>query len=336
MDYLFAGLIAFLASYLGVFAIRRIAQRRGIVDMPNARSSHQIATPRGGGLAIVVVTLCGFIVWQSGARLEMGWLGYFSAAVLIAVVGLLDDVRSLSVVLRLAMQTLAAAILIVTFGAVDARMLGILPLLLWLVGLTNMYNFMDGIDGIAAGQAVVAAGFWFALALALHVTPIAVLALLLLASSFGFLLHNKPPARIFMGDAGSTFLGFTFAALPLAMYHFTNELQMFALGILFVSPFVFDASLTIARRALRRENIFQAHRTHLYQRLVKIGYSHAAVSWLYVFLALIAGGLGLLAFWIANWAWLCWLVVIVMFLGLWGGVTWLERRRQLPATNPFA
>lgn len=344
MEYVLLSFIAFGASYLGVALIYVWTRRHNMLDLPNARSSHIVPTPRGGGLAIVLVTLIGLTLWQRQSLIEIGFLGYLGGSILIATVGWLDDLYHLSATLRLGAQALAAGILLAAFGiveqiylpfvgSVDMRVLGTLLLLFWIMGLTNAYNFMDGIDGIAAGQAIVAAGFWLTISFTLQITPIVILTLLLLTSSLGFLLHNVPPARIFMGDSGSTFLGFSFAALPLAMYHFTKEPQMFLLGVAFVAPFIFDTGITIVRRALRHENILQAHRSHLYQRLVKIGFAHGTASLIYVSLAFIIGMLGLLAYWYPNGALVCWILSLALLLGLWSGIVWLERQRRIPESD---
>jgi UDP-N-acetylmuramyl pentapeptide phosphotransferase/UDP-N-acetylglucosamine-1-phosphate transferase len=153
----------------------------------------------------------------------------------------------------------------------------------WLVGLLNAYNFMDGIDGIASGQAVVAGLMW-AWACGSSAPFVAVAGVLIAAASIGFLWHNWAPAAIFLGDAGSGFLGFAFAALPLVAYQETGDARFPLAGVLMVGPFVFDTIYTLCRRLRRRENIVRAHRTHLYQRLVTNGWSHARVATLYLVL----------------------------------------------------
>jgi UDP-N-acetylmuramyl pentapeptide phosphotransferase/UDP-N-acetylglucosamine-1-phosphate transferase len=169
---------------------------------------------------------------------------------------------------------------------------GLIMTFVWIVGLTNAYNFMDGIDGIAGGQAVVAGLGWTLLGWLDHQPLVAALGLLLAASSLGFLGHNWPPARIFMGDVGSAFLGFTLAVLPVVAAQHNPRLAW--AGVLLVWPFVFDAAFTFLRRLRKRENVFAAHRSHLYQRLVIAGYSHRFVTLLYIGLALAGAVLALL------------------------------------------
>lgn len=286
-----------ILSYLGVYLIRRYAERRQIIDHPNERSSHITPTPRGGGLTIVVLVLLAG-VWSAE---EAGWsrsLVYLICGLAIAWLGWRDDVSSLSPRFRFVVQGLVAAVSIyglgyfksVTiplFGELQLGVVGVIITFLWIIGLTNAYNFMDGIDGIAGGVAFSAGLGWMLLASNAH-NPFAFwIALAIAASSLGFLGHNWSPAKIFMGDVASTFLGYTFSVLPLISSDQSGDALM--LGTLLMWTFIMDAGVTFIRRALKRENVFAAHRTHLFQRLVIGGYSHTAVSTLYIFLTLLAG-----------------------------------------------
>ncbi|MDP2990295.1 MAG: glycosyltransferase family 4 protein [Kiritimatiellota bacterium] len=226
-------------------------------------------------------------------------------AVLIAGVSWLDDVRSLPISIRLTIHAVSALMVMVAFGYwqnAAAPVLGILPLavlglpitLLWMVGLTNAYNFMDGIDGLAASQAVVAGAGWAILGGLSDQPLISGLGVLMAASSLGFLMHNWPPARIFMGDVGSAFLGFTFAALPVIAAPTGGRWPV--IGALLVWPFVFDTAFTFLRRLRNREPVFAAHRSHLYQRLVISGLSHRRVTAIYILLSLLTTVTGVLYF----------------------------------------
>jgi UDP-N-acetylmuramyl pentapeptide phosphotransferase/UDP-N-acetylglucosamine-1-phosphate transferase len=155
--------------------------------------------------------------------------------------------------------------------------------LVWIVGLCNAYNFMDGIDGIAAAQAIVAGAGWAWLGWRGGDAMTALAGALIAGASLGFLFFNWPPAKVFMGDAGAAFLGFTFAALTVLAL--TQSLERAAAGALFVWPFLFDTTFTLVRRLVRGENVLRAHRSHLYQRLVARGWSHARVTMLYAALA---------------------------------------------------
>lgn len=273
----------------------RVIGSLGLIDRPNARSSHSSPTPRGGGIAITLLTIIGFAALASrshAAPLE-AVAGFTTAGLLISVTSLIDDVRSLSVRGRFAAHVIGAVITITTCGYISSigfadRSLylgigGTALTLIWIVGLTNAYNFMDGIDGMAGGQALVAGAGWAILGALANEPAIMICAVLIAATSLGFLAHNWPPARIFMGDVGSAFLGFSFATLPLLSQH--GEARFILPAALFVWPFLFDTTLTFIRRLSRRENVFAAHRSHLYQRLNVAGYSHGWISTLYVLLA---------------------------------------------------
>lgn len=288
-----------LLSCLGVWLLRHYAERRQILDHPTERSSHSLPTPRGGGLAIVLL-VTGAGLWSMSEADWMRSLVYLLCGLVIAFLGWRDDLHSLSPRLRFAVQGLVAAVSIAALGYFDSVTIplfgklqlgaaGILITFLWIVGLTNAYNFMDGIDGMAGGVAF-AAGLGWALLTAdipyLANSSVYWIALAIAASSLGFLVHNWQPAKIFMGDVASTFLGYSFAVMPLLASDEEGDALM--LGTLLLWTFIMDAGVTFIRRAVRRENVFAAHRTHLYQRLVSGGYSHAQVSILYIVLTLVA------------------------------------------------
>jgi FlaA1/EpsC-like NDP-sugar epimerase/UDP-N-acetylmuramyl pentapeptide phosphotransferase/UDP-N-acetylglucosamine-1-phosphate transferase len=291
-------------SYYGVAAFLGWTKRSGILlDLPNERSSHQRPTPRGAGLVIVVVTLSGFwLLWGVlGPPKVLRPLALYTLGVaLIAAVSWFDDLRSMPRWVRFAAHLLGAGFGIVGFGywsvvtvpslgSFDLGFAGAILTLLWIVGLTNAYNFMDGIDGIAGAQAVVAGLGWGVFGLAAGHPLVAGLGFLAAASSLGFLRYNWPPARVFMGDVGSAFLGFTFASLPLlydSLSGITATTGSAVLGLLLVWPFVFDTCFTFLRRLVRGEDVTTAHRSHLYQRLVAAGWSHLSVTVLYSVLAL--------------------------------------------------
>jgi len=250
--------IAFVASLLIVAAMKRVA----VLDIPNDRSSHGRPTPRGGGIAIVVVTIAGAL-----SLVPHTW-PLMAAAGVIAIMSWIDDVKHLSPAIRFPIQILAACAVVYVYG--PRQPLFAAMAVFWIVGVTNAYNFMDGIDGIAGTQAMLGGVAWFAITR----NPIA---LLIAASSLGFLIYNWQPASIFMGDVGSAFLGFTFASLPLLEHNRFAPLAM----VLVLFPFLVDSGLTLAHRALKRKRIWEAHREHLYQRLVIAGWSHRGVTMLY-------------------------------------------------------
>lgn len=310
--------VAMAASALAVEGMRRLALRHGVMDIPNARSSHHTPTPRGGGLAIVAVSMVAWAAgWGGGVR------GLALPALLIAVVSWIDDVRTLSTAPRFATHFGCAGLVLALVGfwqSVELPLIGVIPLgplgavvaLVWIVGLTNAYNFMDGIDGLAGAQAVVAGAAWFASGLMLGLPSVAVSGLVLASASAGFLIHNWSPARIFMGDVGSAFLGFCFGALGVTSAVTAEEggSRVPLAALLFVWPFVFDATFTFLRRLRAGEDVFAAHRSHIYQRLVVAGKSHRFVSVLYAALAAVCATGGYL--WLTQaspWIASCTLVV---------------------------
>ena len=299
MNFILLFLLLTVLSYFFVHLIRRYAEHRRIIDHPNERSSHSTPTPRAGGLAIVVV-VTGTGLWSMREADPGRVLVYIVCGLVIAYLGWRDDVHSLSTRVRFAVQGLVAAVSIyglgyareVTIplvGELQLGAFGVVITFLWIVGLTNAYNFMDGIDGIAGGVALAGGLGWMMLATQANIPFAFWVALAIAASSLGFLGHNWSPAKIFMGDVASTFLGYTFAVLPLLSATEGGDALM--LGTLLMWTFIMDAGVTFIRRALKRENVFAAHRTHLYQRLVIGGYSHRKVSALYISLTLLAGAL---------------------------------------------
>jgi len=330
--------ITFLISYLVIFAVQWLALRYRLIDIPGERSSHDQPKPHGGGIAIVLLTIVGVLVFGCGfSNSSWGWYKLFAYTIgsfFVAAVSLLDDIRSLPNLVRFASHSFCAILAILAFGywstislpilgKIHLGMVGLPITFLWIVGLTNVYNFMDGIDGIAGGQTVVAGLGWAIFGWMIGHTMLSLIGLLLAGSCLGFLIHNWPPARIFMGDVGSTFLGYTLAILPLAAFQ-TNP-RMEVVGILLVWPFLFDTIFTFFRRLKNKENVFSAHRSHLYQRLVIIGYNHRFVSLCYIGLAFFGM---LLAYLFSTGGEIAeWLVVFGLIVGaggLWLFVFWNE------------
>lgn len=280
-------LVALLGSICLVWGIRHMALRFNVLDQPNARSSHSVPTPRGGGAAIAVLGVgAAALAHDWPARV---WLSFIMGGLIVAVIGALDDVRPLPVIWRLTAQTIAAVLVVLPLhGLAD----GLEPSRGWLslalielvqvvatVWLINLFNFMDGIDGLAAVQAVFifGAACWLIWAANTHFRPLTLLALA--GASAGFLVWNFPPARIFMGDVGSGFLGFAIASAALGTAN-AGVLNVWV-WIILSSPFLCDATVTLLIRALRRQRVYEAHRSHVYQRLARRWRSHGAVTLLY-------------------------------------------------------
>lgn len=284
---------AALVSWLLTGAVRRYALRSQLLDVPNERSLHRTPTPRGGGLAIALVTLVGLAgaALLSRIPLQIAWaLG--GGGALVAAVGWLDDRHGVRARVRATVHLVAACWAAwwiwgeITPGAVAG-----VVCIIWAI---NLYNFMDGIDGLAGAEASSVGIIAGALLLLGGRPDLALVALLVAAAAIGFLGWNWPPARIFMGDVGSGFLGFTFGALSLIAGR-SGALPL-ALCLLLAGVFAFDATITLLRRMARGERWLQPHRSHAYQRLVQSGRTHAQVTGGALLVNLV---LGLLA-WLAQ------------------------------------
>jgi UDP-N-acetylmuramyl pentapeptide phosphotransferase/UDP-N-acetylglucosamine-1-phosphate transferase len=276
-----------LATYL-CYRVRGFAQRRALLDHPNERSLHQIPVPRLGGVAIGVATWTVICVWFWHTGVKRDVLAWLLCSFLVALLGLIDDVRPLSARARLLLQIGVAVVFCSILGVFErvTLMPGFAVLLpptlvlalsvVGIVGILNIYNFMDGMDGLAGCQAV---GAGLALGIGAHARghdDLAAIAVVTSAAAAGFLLHNMPPAKIFMGDAGSTFLGFTFAAFAVIGLRRIEPLPL-SMTACALAPFLLDGLFTLLRRLWRREAIWLAHRSHLYQRAVATGLTHREV-----------------------------------------------------------
>lgn len=342
MNYFISLILSFgLAAWL----TRRFCNpgsRFHVLDHPNERSLHLRPVPRSGGLAILAGIVAGmsFVAWRFNCEDGFYWLS--PSIIMVAIVSYIDDHRHVSVIIRLLVQLLAASL--VLWGGYSVRLfevpglgfavsheLGALLSVLFIVWMINLYNFMDGMDGFAGGMAVIGfsafalLGWWSGNAI------FTLLNLVVAAAAGGFLLFNFPPARIFMGDVGSSTLGLLAAVFSL--WGSRDGVFPFWIAILIFSPFVFDASATLIRRLLKRENILRAHKTHYYQKLVQAGWGHRKTVFMEY---IIMGGCGLTALLsvkasvhyqvltLAAW------VVFYFFFFMW--VSWYTSRRHSAST----
>ncbi|MHB1075506.1 MraY family glycosyltransferase [Thiobacillus sp.] len=247
-----------------------LLRRRHVLPMdhPNERSLHATPTPRIGGLGIMAGVVVASVFLADSTLLPV-MLGAFA----LAAVSLLDDVRGLPVRVRFLAHFVAALVCLLVLGLTGWSLAGVTLAVVWM---TNLYNFMDGSDGLAGGMAVIGFG---ALALAAWMGDahgLAVFCAAIAAAALAFLYFNFPPARMFMGDAGSIPLGFMAAALGILGAR--QNVWPWLFPLLVFSPFIVDASVTLARRGLRGEKIWQAHRSHYYQRVVLLGASHRQLA----------------------------------------------------------
>lgn len=281
---IFAVPLAAAISFLVSLWFIKKADRIGLIDVPNMRSSHTRPTPRGGGIGIVLGAAAAMVVCFLAGIIESSFkytaiIGGFLAA---ALLGFYSDKHNISALSRIVLQVLIVVITIGMIGCPKSLSIGGFIIRtgcmatvygsIWLVAAINFYNFMDGIDGLAAAQGVIS-GIAIALfGVVLDNGPLIPMGLVLSGASAGFLLLNFPPARIFMGDAGSYALGFYIASFSLIDKRLVIPIVM-VLGV-----FIFDTVVTLTKRIVRGEEWYQAHREHFYQRAVKLGYSHLQVT----------------------------------------------------------
>jgi UDP-N-acetylmuramyl pentapeptide phosphotransferase/UDP-N-acetylglucosamine-1-phosphate transferase len=340
----------FLLAWLGTSCLCWRTSKVFLLDHPNVRSLHTVATPRAGGVAIIGSLFLGLIAarvlgllamreglsWSGWVHLESWILGM---TILLGLVSFLDDRGGVPVWLRLGCQFAASGILALgaslvlsaiqlpLLGTIELGWLGVPLTVLFLVWFTNLYNFMDGMDGFAGGMTVFGCGFMAYFAWKAGHEFILVSALLLSVASAGFLMYNFPPAKIFMGDVGSVSSGFLCGVLIILGCR--DRVFDFWVPFILFSPFILDATATLVGRVWQREKIWVAHRTHYYQRLVLSGWGHRkAVLAEYAVMAL-CGGFALL-YQYASEEWR--LVILgfwgVLFLSLALAVKGVEQRRQ--------
>jgi UDP-N-acetylmuramyl pentapeptide phosphotransferase/UDP-N-acetylglucosamine-1-phosphate transferase len=331
-------LVLFVFTALATEALRRWTLHRAILAQPSERGMHTTPTPTGGGLAFALVTLAGwgYFAWQSQLPELFGTLiGAFA----LTLIGAWDDRHPLPARLRLGLYALIATLSVGWLGICWFHPITSLPNSAWFIGviwafwllaMMNSFNFMDGLDGLTGLQAVIAS---IGIAVLLPSTQLATLAQMLAVCVSAFLLFNWnfPPhrARIFMGDSGSVFLGYCIGILPLLSAKNQPLLNWHGWGmcVLPVWAFLFDTGFTLLRRIARRENLLQAHRSHLFQRLLLAGkFAHWQVSLLY-------GGFALMGVWVAEQVqlghWQALLLLLGLAMGLIGWVEYLERKQTL-------
>lgn len=260
---------------------------RGLQDIPNSRSLHDAPVPRIGGVGMLAGMLAGWGLVPDSVQwwIVLPLIGLF-------VISLIDDMRSLSVKTRLMAHLAAAAVLLTGSGIFgQCGVMVALLVLLITVWMTNLYNFMDGSDGLAGGMALFGFGAYGIAAQLAGNELQAVLNLTISAAALGFLFFNLHPARVFMGDAGSIPLGFLAAGM--GVWGWRQELWEVWFPILVFSPFIADASVTLLKRTLKGKRITEAHRDHYYQRLIRMGWGHRNVAYAEYALMLGAGATAL-------------------------------------------
>jgi UDP-N-acetylmuramyl pentapeptide phosphotransferase/UDP-N-acetylglucosamine-1-phosphate transferase len=302
-----------IVSFILTWATKRFSLKNRILDIPNERSSHSEPTPRGGGLAIVITWYIGITIMYIIGAIEKNLYFALISGMLLAVFSIIDDIIDLKPGIRIIAQTATVLLAfyflngirpVILFNNVIIPPIILFPVaIIGMVWFINLYNFLDGIDGYASIEAIM-------VALVLFFFTGSVVNVILIVSVSGFLFWNWPKAKIFMGDVGSTQLGFIIAIL--GIYFHANGQFSIQYWILLLSPFWFDATLTLYRRWKNKEKLSQAHRKHIYQRLVQSGFSHLEVD---LFLAILNSVLFLLVFLCRKWS-ILYLPVLVVTLTL--------------------
>ncbi len=264
-----------------------------LLDHPNERSSHVLATPKCGGVGVVVSFVAGVYLSQlwGGQCIVQPTVLYslIIPVLLVASVSLADDIQELSPKFRLLVQVVAAILFlalirIVTTSSGEDPFSYVIQVLFWLggviwiVGMANAFNFMDGIDGLAAGQGLIVAFFFSVIQIGQGECYLGFVSLVLMVGCIGFLAFNFPPAKVFMGDVGSVSIGFILAAIAVISYQRHPTLENIMIMPLLMSNFIFDTVATFVRRLIKRECVFQAHRSHIYQKFASCGFSQRTVT----------------------------------------------------------
>jgi UDP-N-acetylmuramyl pentapeptide phosphotransferase/UDP-N-acetylglucosamine-1-phosphate transferase len=276
--------ILFLAALIGTRILISLLTRRRVIDVPNERSSHDLPKPRGGGIAVVSVMLAGWIGWAGiSGSLDATALVVAGLTLALAALSFVDDLKNLPARLRLVIQALCVAgglWVTVPEGGFTGGLLPVwleLPVAgfawLWFV---NLFNFMDGIDGITGVETIsIGGGILGLVLLGGTAATLQVPALAMVAAIAGFLVWNWQPSKIFIGDVASIPLGFLIGWMLLETAGASDGLAGWAAALLLPAYYLFDATFTLGKRLLRRENVFEAHRQHFYQQATQKGFSHA-------------------------------------------------------------
>lgn len=279
-------LVTFLTSLLLVPIMKKVAIHINAMDQPNERKIHKVPMPRLGGLAIYLSFLLGYILY---GEITTQMLSILIASFILIVVGIFDDIKSVPARYKLIVQIIAAAI-VVLYGNLSFSEISFLGLKLYfnpivndiiaiffIVAITNAINLIDGLDGLASG---VSAIYFLTIAIiAIILNRLGgldiILSLIMLGSTLGFLAHNFPPAKIFMGDTGSLFLGFMISIIALLGYKVTTFTSLVVPVVILAIP-IFDTAFAILRRLLKGQNIVEADKEHFHHQLLKMKYSPVA------------------------------------------------------------
>ena len=311
----YSDLIKHIFFALGLFLVSAaiswiLIKYTKVLDIPNGRSSHKKPTPTIGGIAIVFTFFLSMVLlyFFDGQIMitEKYFLGFTFSSLLIAGMSLYDDIKKKAFYIRLASHIIGV-IVVISFGIkihqvdfpdnflfLTTKSLGTMSYFVtfwWILGMTNAYNFMDGLNGMAGGNAVIASIFFCIISCSQGSNFTYMVSYTIAAGVLGFLVFNFPRGKLFMGDVGSTFLGFSFATISIVASLYDNSHTSLLVMPMLFFHFIYDTFFTFLRRLLKGENVFQAHRTHLYQLFNRLGFKHLVVT-LFYFAVAIAQGIG--------------------------------------------
>lgn len=285
-----------------------LIQRVKVLDIPNGRSSHNHSTPTIGGVAIVSTFFLSMMIFyfvrEESMIMERYFLGFTFSSLLIAGMSLYDDLKKKPFYIRLLTHVLGT-IVVMSFGIIinkvnfpynilfiNNKFSGFTSCFVtfwWIMGMINAYNFMDGLNGMAGGNAIITTVFFCIISFSQGSNFAYIVSYSLGVSVLGFLVFNFPKGKLFMGDVGSTFLGFAFATISIIASLYDNAHTSLLVIPLLLFHFIYDTFFTFMRRLLKGENVFQAHRTHLYQLFNRMGYPHVTVTFFYYGVAILQG-----------------------------------------------
>lgn len=295
LDLVIAFLIALVSTFLLTNPVKKLAIKFNVVDFPNQRKIHKKVTPRLGGLAVFLGALLGALYLQPQHE---HMLAILLGSIVIIITGSLDDRFGIRPVIKLTGQLVAASFLVSSgliiqritlpfLGMVDLGFFSVLLTFMWIVGITNAINLIDGLDGLATGVTSIALTSLLIMGVIDGQVIVVYLSIVLIGANLGFLYHNFYPAKIYMGDTGSNFLGYMIAIISMLGLFKNVALLGFVIPIIVLAVPIFDTMLAIFRRAYNKQGIMQADNKHIHYRLLRNGYTHRqTVLIVYLFSAL--------------------------------------------------
>ena len=302
-DIFIAFLISLIASFTLTFPIRKLAIKWNIVDHPNYRKIHKKVTPRFGGMAIFLGSFLGILyLWPENEHL----LAIIAGAFVIVITGTLDDKYEIRPVIKLTGQFIAASFIVSSgliieqitlpfIGKIELGFISVLVTVFWIIGITNAINLIDGLDGLATGVSTIALISISIMAIIDSQLIVLYFSIVLIGANLGFLYHNFYPAKIYMGDTGSNFLGYIIAVISMLGLFKNVALLSFLIPIIILGVPIFDTLFSIIRRIRDKESIMMADNKHVHYQLLRIGFSHrTSVLIMYGFSA-VFGGLAIVA-----------------------------------------